>query len=292
MLAEIFYKSDGEIQEIQPARNGRHRIVVEASSETRDSENDKVLADAWTHPDDVAFYKSHGWLDWNHLTALLPRLGAAAKDGGPEAVVQAELAYIKAKIGEPVDLMVTDDRKLRVVGDVYAENPFVKALVPAWKADSNQFGASAAGGFYKPRPETVQRYGEKTWDRARMQHCAICPRIEAKNPDTMTRMYKSVAAHLLGESEQAGEQFMKTQAAVEAAPTPADAFMVIVRDYLFQRADFAEYIYNDMRNRIIQGEPSFEIAVAYFRGFGVSLEKSQELAGLAIMHMRSAESGE
>lgn len=170
-------------------------MLLKVSTEKRDKEGDMFLKGAWTHPEDVAYFQKKGVIDWNHLS----QTSKFSKSTNPKEKADNELVSSEAIIGIPSGRgLFQESDGLYCEARISAENKYVKPFVPLLKAGFAGLEVSAAGGAYRPSPETISKYGDKTWDRARLTHIAICPPGEAINDETQALLLKSQIASELG----------------------------------------------------------------------------------------------
>lgn len=189
MIQKTFLRS-AEITEATQSGN-RVRILIKASTDKTDLDGDRFLPQAWSNDEDRQHFLQKGVIDWNHLSRLLK-----FSEGSPSAILDAERARSSAIIGEPIDLDV-DKNALFCKADLYPENAIVRdTLTPALKSHSTRFGASVGGGAYPPSEFTKAEYGDRVFDRAVLDHIAICPLKEARNDETMVSLMKSIQANL------------------------------------------------------------------------------------------------
>lgn len=175
-------------------------MLLKVSTPKRDKEGDMFLKGAWTHPEDLAYFSKKGVIDWNHLS----QTSKFSKSSNPKEKADMELVSAEAILGTPAGRgLYQEDDALYCETRINAENKYIKPFVPLLKAGYEGLEVSAAGGAYRPSPETIAKYGEKTWDRARLTHIAICPPGEAINDETQALLIKSHLAHELGWGEEA-----------------------------------------------------------------------------------------
>lgn len=198
MQNKVFVKS-ATIQEMEVDRDFVN-LRIRFSSEVRDKQGDLFLKSAWTQPEDVAYFLKKGKIDWNHLSKATRFLKAGAsvveRAEAERIASQAVLGIPKGKgIWIEGDQAVCDTR-------INAKNPYISAYIPLIKEGYQGLEASAAGGAFDPKPETIAKFGENTYDRAILDHIAICPAAEGVNPKTEIELIKSSLAESLGFGKQ------------------------------------------------------------------------------------------
>lgn len=282
MLVSSFVKS-GQIVDSKEVGN-RLKVFIKFNSEIRDRENDLFLKSAWTNEEDAAEFAEKGYYDYNHISVLKPNASMT-----PAQIAESELQRLKALIGKP-----DPDPKRAVYwsnvengpmseGYLDGENEYVKQIKSLSKA-GYVFEASAAGGVYAPSQDTVSQYGEKTWDRARIQHIAICPLQEAINPETFV-LLKSSIAQGMGIIMNVKEE----PAAVQAGAVIPEQTAVIqkptaIQEFILSSPEFAKHVGTGIVSEIQKGslQLSYEPIKEHFLSKGIPEPEARECAELVI----------
>lgn len=265
---------DVELVEVtKTTDSNRLEVLIKATTDAVDRDRERFLVTAWTHPDDLAYFYTKGRVDYNHQS----RLG------------KTESERQRAIIGEPKPgESYTEDGAFFCPAFLYPENTYVRDLVPALKANSTRFGASVGGGAFPPAEITKSRYGPGVFDRAILDHIAICPLHEARNDETMVTLLKSIAGQLGGPEAVAAT--MRAAAAETPPPTAvADPFLPIIKRFLLKDARFQEHVYGELCARIDPFNPRVGEAVDFLKSAGMLPDEAERAALLAVAHVAARE---
>lgn len=249
MFVSSFVKS-GQIVDSKEVGN-RLKVFIKFNSEIRDREGDLFLKSAWMNDEDSAEFAEKGYYDYNHGSSMKPN-----KSMTPAQIIESELFRLKSIIGKP-----DPDPKKAVYwsevengpmseGYLDGENEFVKQIKSLTKA-GYVFEASAAGGVYAPSEETVSKFGERTWDRAKIQHIAICPLQEAINSETYVMLKSAIAEQLginMNKELQKPEQSVSAPAPVTVIQKPS-----AVQEFVLSSPDFAKHVFEGIVGEIRKG---------------------------------------
>lgn len=242
-------------------------MLLKVSTEKRDKEGDMFLKGAWTHKEDVEYFQKKGVIDWNHLS----QTSKFAKSNNPKEKAENELVSAEAIIGVPSGrgLFLGDDG-LYCEARINAENKYIKPFVPLLKAGFSGLEVSAAGGAYRPSPETISKYGEKTWDRARLTHIAICPPGEAINDETQALLIKSHLPSELGWKED--EEPIPTKFNIDPVGS--------VLEYISSSSDYNQWVANRLVGAIDSGllQKDYQAIFEFVKNHGLSVEKAKQYA--------------
>lgn len=259
-------------------------VLIVANSDQVDEDGDRFLPEAWTNPEDVSFFKSKGVIDYNHFSKVLK-----VKRGTPQLIADGARNAARAIMGEPIDMWVEGGR-LFCKSKWYPENDYVREVLPALKAGSTRYGASVGCVAWNPSEMTKSKYGAKVYDRARLDHIAICPLAEAKNDGTRVELLKSAMAAMILTGEdlpEANPAAVPTPMIVE--PTPA--FMNLAQRYLMRQPDFLQMIYTEAESMVDSVNPDFDKLRAFFLDLGISYDESSRIATDALMHFIEKQKG-
>lgn len=205
-------------------------MLLKVSTEKRDKEGDLFLKGAWTHPEDLAYFSKKGVIDWNHLS----QTSKFSKSSNPKEKAEMELLSAEAIIGVPSGRgLFQEEDGLYCEAKINAENKYIKPFVPLLKSGYAGLEVSAAGGAYRPNQETIAKHGEKTWDRARLTHIAICPPGEAINDETQALLLKSHLASDLGWGEETPNDSIVTM-----TMNPSQA----IQEYISEQPGYGEWV--------------------------------------------------
>lgn len=254
------------------ASGNRATVIIRASTPARDRQNESFLAEAWSYPEDRAYFLKEGVIDYNHLSRLIP---AKFKKAHPSQVNESERARMDAIIGEPRTLE-TDGDDLICEADLYRNNEYVKSLLPALEADSTRFGASVAGFAFTPSEKTKSLHGPGVFDRARLDHIAICPLKESINNETSVTLIKSAMNDSLGIGHD-------DQAAAVAGPPGGGLDDALIREFAITQPGFKDFIYARLKSQMAE-RLDYEFALDYFRRCGFEPDESRQLATRALIH--------
>lgn len=150
-------------------------ILIKASDETLDQENDNILAEAFT-PEVREFMLSKGVIDFDHMTVR----GANALEKAT-AVIGTPTEFFQELVkGAPVQF---------IRGYLHRGNPFVDStLAPALEAGSDRWGASIGGKILNwLKNSNGGKMAKSIW----MNHVAITPAYKAVNKNTAVEILKS-----------------------------------------------------------------------------------------------------
>ena len=269
-----------EIAEISKTSSGTYKALIKASTEKRDEDGDVFLSEAWTNTDDIDYFMRKGVIDYNHLSQLL-----RVRRGSPAQIAEGERAALKAIIGQPTDMDIDKD-VLFCKSELYAENAYVQEMLPALKANSDRFGASVGGGAYKPSEMTKSKYGDRTFDRARLNHIAICPLMEAKNDETHVALMKSMAVSMGISSEPESEAGAAPEGEGGLVSAEGSSLMEeISKSFLHAQPGFMDHLYGVLKSKVVYGDRMDHAkAREFFKGLGMSDEQSEQLATEAVIH--------
>lgn len=258
-----FLKS-GTIEDVNPNHSeDKIQVLIKASTEAIDKEGDRFLKSAWQNDEDISFFKSKGYVDWNHLSEILK----ANSLENPEAVAKSELARLKAVIGYP-----DPDKSLYWDGDALycnaildKKNEYVKSMLSLMNSGFDRFEASVAGAAFKPSDDTTKKYGPKTYDRARITHIAICPSNEAMNPETKVTLIKSTLRGLL--MEEQGQEVPKGELINQFDP---------VREYILKSEGYQSFVAEQLATKFKKGElgSDYESVMGFLKKYEISKEDS------------------
>lgn len=251
MFVSSFVKT-GQIVDSKEVGN-RLKVFIKFNSEIRDREGDLFLKSAWLNDEDAAEFAEKGYYDYNHGSSMKPNSSMT-----PAQIIESELFRLKSIIGKP-----DPDPKKAVYwsqvengpvseGFLDGENEFVRQIKSLMKA-GYVFEASAAGGVYEPSQETVSQYGDKTWDRAKIQHIAICPLQEAINSDTYV-LLKSAIAEKLGINMNIKTEEQKPETAVSlSVPVQQIQKPSAIQEFVLSSPEFAKHVFEGIVGEIRKG---------------------------------------
>lgn len=150
-------------------------ILIKASDESLDQENDNILSEAFT-PEVRQYMLDKGVIDYDHMTVR-----------GANALEKAT-----AIIGTPTDFFqeLEKGRPVQYIrGFLHRGNPFVDSTIaPGLESGSDRWGASIGG---KMLAWQKNEYGGKKATKIFMNHIAITPAYKAVNPNTAVEVLKS-----------------------------------------------------------------------------------------------------
>lgn len=261
-MQSAFIKS-GTIVDANFATNGAVNVKLKVSTETRDKEGDLFLKSAWTNQEDIDFFKNKGYYDYHHLSEIL----SYSKSKDPDEVIRSQQNRLKAIIGYPVKdkALYSENGDLYSEGTLDSHNEFVKPIVSLLKSGFDRFECSAAGVMYHPSAETIDAYGQKTYDRARINHIAICPTNEAINPDTKVMLMKSLSKQFLkSETEPNNYKLTVISDPIEEYISQSDGY----QDWVLGKLNF--YLENDQIPR------NFESLVKFLENHKISKENAEK----------------
>lgn len=150
-------------------------VLIKASDESLDAENDNILAEAFT-PEVRAYMLEKGVIDYDHITVR-----------GANALEKAS-----AIIGTPTDFYqeLVNGRPVQFIrGFLHRGNPFVDSTIaPGLESGSDRWGASIGGKILE---WNKNEHGGKRANKIWMNHVAITPAYKAVNPNTAVEILKS-----------------------------------------------------------------------------------------------------
>lgn len=253
------------------------KVYMKFNSPERDKEGDLFLKSAWVNEEDNSEFARKGWYDYNHLSVIKPNSKMT-----PEQIAKSELARIQAVIGRPDP----DPKKAIYWSDVEngpvtegilaGENEYVKTMKSLLKTGYT-FEASAAGGVFEPNEQTVSQYGEKSWDRARIQHIAICPSTEAINPETFVVLKSNLARDL-------GIKKGNTMEETIVKPINRNA----LEEFVLSSPDYAKHIFNGIVKEIQKGSlpVKYEAMKSYLMERSIPEDDATECSELLIVKFK------
>lgn len=151
-------------------------ILIKASDESLDQENDNILSEAFT-PEVRAFMLEKGVIDYDHMTVR----GANALEKATAIIGTPTEFFQELEKGKPVQY---------IRGFLHRGNPFVDSTVgPALESGSDRWGASIGGRILN---WSKNDQGGKKANRIWMNHCAITPAYKAVNKNTFVEILKSL----------------------------------------------------------------------------------------------------
>lgn len=283
-MFKTFVKA-GEIVEAEQKGSDRIRVSIKVSTDKVDQDGDRILLKAWENPEDQQWFLDKGVLDYNHLSVLLKPTPARirAQRMTPAQIAEASRESAAAIIGEPLRLEVSDG--LYCTGELYATNSYVREVLPALRSGSSRYGASAGGGFFQPSQMTKSSFGERTYDRARLHHIAVCPLAEAKNDETSISLLKSVQAGL-ADGEPTANAELATPLADEPQPLSLEA---MVKGYVLSRSDFKDFLIAQIQQQYSARSADQSRLMQLFQDMGLNGEEAREFANITIAELsRSA----
>lgn len=219
------------------------------SSETRDKEGDLFLKSAWEHKEDKNHFAKKGYYDYNHLSQILK----AKPTSSPEEISKSELSRVKAIIGrpdpDPTKAIFWSDVENGALteGFLNKDNQYVKEVVSLLKSGYDRFQASAAGGAYPPNQNTTKQFGEKTWDRATLQHIAICPTSDAINEDTYIKLKSALVKDL---------EVPEIKIEIGSNPDAAEhdeTFEDVIHQYILESYGYASWVAEKLMRKVLMG---------------------------------------
>lgn len=250
-------------------------LRIRFSSEVRDKQGDLFLKSAWTEPQDVAYFLKKGKIDWNHLSKATRFLKA-----GCSVVERAEAE----KIASQAVLGIPQGKGIWIEGDqavcdtrINAKNPYISAYIPLIKEGYQGLEASAAGGAFDPKPETIAKFGENTYDRAILDHIAICPAAEGINPKTEIELIKSSLAESLGFAKpQKIETDSKDEINLESA----------IAEFMKSQPNYKTWVAQRLVDSIESGQipKRFAPIHSFLKSHGISDEASEKHA-VQLLHL-------
>ena len=150
-------------------------ILIKASDESLDAENDNILSEAFT-PEVRAFMLEKGVIDYDHITVR----GANALEKATAIIGTPTEFYQELVKGRPVQF---------IRGFLHRGNPFVDSTIaPGLESGSDRWGASIGG---KMLAWNKNEQGGKRANKIWMNHIAITPAFKAVNPNTAVQILKS-----------------------------------------------------------------------------------------------------
>lgn len=251
----------------------RLKVYMKFNAPERDREGDLFLKSAWQNEEDNSEWARKGWYDYNHLSSIKPKSSMT-----PEQIAKSELARLQAIIGrpdpDPAKAVYWSDTENGPIteGFLDGENQYVKTMKSLMKSGYT-FEASAAGGIYEPGEKTIKEYGDRTYDRAKIQHIAICPATEAINPETFVMLKSSLLKEM-------GEGSMSTttekQAIIEK-PSPLEEFILSSPEY-------AKHIYSGIIKEIKKGSMPvrYDNLYGYMKSKSIPDDEAKECAEILI----------
>ncbi len=274
MILSPFLKTAEIVQ--ARASGGRVSVLIRASTPKRDRQNEAFLPEAWLYPDDRAYFLREGVIDYNHLSRLIP---AKYRGASPAELAEAERLRLKAIMGEPKAIEV-EGEDLLCQADLYRKNEYVEDLIPALEADTTRFGASVAGWTYPQSEKTKSLYGANVFDRARLDHIAICPLKEAINDETSITLLKSAMADIAG-----GISVPEAGINVRGEHLSGH-FPELFRDFALSQPAFLDFLYGRLETELAR-TLDYEHAREFFLKCGLESPEARELATRAIIHFGS-----
>ena len=274
-IVREFFKTGQIVDSKEVGKN--LKVYMKFNSPERDREGDLFLKSAWVNEEDNSEFARKGWYDYNHLSVIKPKSTMT-----PEQIAKSELARLQAIIGKPD----SDPRKAIYWSDVEngpvtegildGENEYVKTMKSLMKS-GYVFEASAAGGVYEPNEKTVLEQGDKTWDRARIQHIAICPATEAINPETYV-MLKSVIASEMGIIKR-NENMVET---IQKSKPNA------LQEFVLASPEYAKHVFNGIVAEIKKGSMpvKYETMKSYLMDREIPEDDATECAELLIIKFK------
>lgn len=150
-------------------------VLIKASDESLDAENDNILSEAFT-PEVRAFMLEKGVIDYDHITVR----GANALEKASAIIGTPTEFYQELVKGRPVQF---------IRGFLHRGNPFVDSTIaPGLESGSDRWGASIGG---KMLAWNKNEQGGKRANKIWMNHIAITPAFKAVNPNTAVEILKS-----------------------------------------------------------------------------------------------------
>nr|WP_232371507.1 hypothetical protein [Leptospira ainazelensis] len=260
-------------------------VLLKISSESRDRQGDMILKCAWDHPEDKEYFKSKSYIDWNHLSYVL----TFSKSDSAIHRAEIEKARQGAVLGRPVGDYFWEKDGLYCKARLNTENEFIKPYVPLIEDGFSGLEASAAGGFYKPAPETISKYGPNTYDRARISHVAICPPGEAVNPDTQMVLMKSVLAQTFntGIVENSAAQGEIVVGKIETLPPVPENVNEAVSRYILQSWGYRDYVSDALIKYMEAGllKPEFESIRDFMIRYGLNPQEASAQTVKLLVHL-------
>ncbi len=150
-------------------------VLIKASDETLDQENDNVLSEAFTEELKKSFVEA-GIFDWDHITIR----GDNFEEKGTAIIGTPTEFYEKNVKGNPTQL---------IKGFLHRGNPYVdKTIEPCLRAGSDRIAASIGGRLLKSFPN---EHGGKSVTHITMNHLAFTPKWKSVNYNTSVKLLKA-----------------------------------------------------------------------------------------------------
>jgi hypothetical protein len=158
------------------SKENRIDILIRASDESLDDENDNVYSSAFTEEVRKEFLDI-GIIDYDHETIR----GSTSLEKSNALIGTPTKFYQDTEEGVPVQY---------IEGYLHYGNPHVdNSIGPAFKAGSDRYGSSIGGRVLGYEPNSN---GGKSVHKITMNHIAICPKYKAVNKKTWAKaMVKS-----------------------------------------------------------------------------------------------------
>lgn len=276
-----FLKS-AQIKDVE--REGKMlNVLLKISSESRDRQGDMILKCAWDHPDDKEYFKTKSYVDWNHLSYVL----TFSKSDSPINRAEIEKARQGAVLGRPTGEYFWENDGLYCKARINAENEFIKPYIPLLEDGFTGLETSAAGGFYKPKQETISKYGPNTYDRARIGHIAICPPGEAVNPDTKMVLMKSVLAQTFNSGLISSPPSEIVGGKIETLPPIPGTLNEAISGYIMQSWGYRDYVSDALIKYMEAGilKPEFEAIRDFMVRYGLSTQEASGQSVKLLIHL-------
>ncbi|MBE7411404.1 MAG: hypothetical protein HS129_04955 [Leptospiraceae bacterium] len=262
---------------VEVERNGDYlNTIMLVSTPKRDEQGDMVLSEAWLNKTDMDYSSKKAVIDWNHYSRLLP----FQKSSSIQEKANNEKLGNEAIIGVPSGRkFFTESGNLYCESKWNVKNPYISPYVPLIKAGYEGLEASAGGGFYKPKPETVAKYGEKTYDRARITHVAICPAGEAINDETEIKMLKSSIANEFDIDYSDVPVTDSMIIPVNAIENISEKAEQRIFEFIINSLEYKLWATNKLLEKILPNQPlDYEFYYDHFRDYGFGRDYAKRLA--------------
>ncbi len=264
---------------VEVERDGDYlNTIMLVSTPKRDEQGDMVLPEAWLNKTDMDYSSKKAVIDWNHYSLLL----SFQKSSSIQEKANNEKMGNEAIIGIPSGRkFFTESGNLYCESKLNVKNPYIAPYVPLIKAGYEGLEASAGGGFFKPKPETVAKYGDRTYDRARITHVAICPAGEAINDETEIKMLKSSIASEFNLDDYPNDSTIIESKIVTAYQIEkiSDEAEQRVFEFIVNSLEYKLWATNKLLERIQPDQPlDYEFYYDHFRSHGFGRGYAKRLA--------------